>query len=101
VATKDPIPVSFYEEYWKDLRGFSRPVQARLHTFLELVGFDPDDRALLNVCQVRRILLRRVYVYPLAEGYGVFWRVKREKPKLFSPRSGTPTEIEVLAIEQS
>lgn len=89
----DFIPISFYEEYWDDLPGFSRPVQQRLRTFLELVGFDPDDRGLLDVCQTRRVWFHRVYAYPLAEGYVVFWRVKRERPRLLSLKLAPPREI--------
>lgn len=98
MATDDPFPVSFYEEYWEDLPRFPLAVQDRLHTFLQLVGFDPDDRALLEVCDVRRVRLRRVYAYQLTEGYVVFWRVKRAKSKL---KPAPPQVVEILAIERT
>jgi hypothetical protein len=100
VAISGSIPLSFYEEYWEDLRGWSKPVQLRLHTFLELVGFDPDDAGLLAACQVRRIRLHRVYVYPLAEGYAVYWRTLRSKPLLLTLRPARPTEVQILAISR-
>ena len=74
-------------------------MQQRLKTFLELLGFDPDDPALLVVCQPGRDWFRPIYGYPLTEGYVVFWRVKRG-PKAPGAKLGPPQEIEVLAISQ-
>lgn len=95
--TKPGIPISFYEEYWEDLPRFSPPVQERLKTFLELVGFNPDDPALLAVCQRGRDWFRLIYGYPLTEGYVAFWRVKRGS-KVAGRSLAPPVEIEVLAI---
>ncbi len=78
---------------------FSLPVQQRLKTFLELVGFDPDDPAVLAVCQRGRDWFRLIYGYPLTEGYVVFWRVRRG-PKAHGAKLAPPEEIEVLAISQ-
>jgi hypothetical protein len=100
VEPSDPIPLSFYEEYWDELPRLSLPVQAHLKTFLELVGFDPDDAGLLDACRVPRVRFRRVYAYELTEGYSVYWRVKREWPMFLSIRSGPPCEVEILAIER-
>lgn len=74
-------------------------MQQRLKTFLELVGFDPDDPALLAVCQPGRDWFRLIYGYPLTEGYVVFWRVKR-RSKAPGAKLASPEEIEVLAISQ-
>jgi 8-oxo-dGTP pyrophosphatase MutT (NUDIX family) len=104
VAHRSSIPLSFYKEYWEELRlrRFSLEVQHRLRTFLELVGFDPDDSGLLAVCESRRVWFRRVYVYPLVEDYFVYWRVIREKPPHFlSLKPFPPQEVQILAIEQN
>jgi hypothetical protein len=100
VVPSDPIPLSFYEEYWEDLPRLPLAVQSRLRTFLELVGFDPDDRGLLDVCQVRRVWFRRVYAYPLTDRYLVYWRVMRAKPKFLSLRPAPPQEVQIVAIDQ-
>jgi hypothetical protein len=99
-VTNHSIPISFYKEYWDELPGFSQPVQQRLRTFLQLVGFDPDDPGLLAVCQVHRVWFQPVYGYPLAEGFVVFWRVQRKRPRLFSAKLAPPKVIEVLSIAQ-
>src|SRR5438270_12777640 len=100
VATSGSIPLSFYEEYWEDLPLWSEPVQSRLRTFLELSGFDPDDPGLLAACQVRRVWFHRVYVYPLIEGYAVYWRVLRTRSPLLALRPARPTEVQLLAISR-
>ena len=100
MAISGSIPLSFYEEYWEDLPGWSEPVQSRLRTFLELVGFDPDDTGLLAVCKVRRVWFRRVYVYPLTEGYAVYWRVLRTRPPLLTLKPARATEVQILAISR-
>ena len=95
--TRAGLPTSFYEGYWEDLPRFSQPVQQRLKTFLELVGFDPDDPGLLAACQPGRDWFRLIYGYPLSEGYVIFWRVLRG-PKVPGRSLAPPKEIEVLAI---
>lgn len=94
--------VSFYKEYWGELNEdrFPLSVQHRLNTFLRWVAFDPDDAALIAVCQVTHVMFRRVYGYPLGQGYVVFWRVKREKSSAWKWRRGRPIRVEVLAIDQ-
>ena len=101
VEFSNSIPLSFYEEYWEELPRLPPPVQARLKTFLELVGFDPDDRGLLEVCRDTRIWFRRVYVYELTGGYAVYWRVIRKWPEFLTLTIPPPVEVQILAIEKT
>jgi hypothetical protein len=49
---------------------------------------------------VRRVMFRRVYGYPLAEGYVVFWRVIRRNQPFITLHPTPPVRIEILAIER-
>jgi len=96
---KGAIPLEFYEEYWQDLPTFPDPVVGRLKTFFALVGFDPYDEGLLAVCQTRYLRWRRVYGYPLSDGFVVFWRVKQEVRFRFKGEPEAPqVYVAILAI---
>ena len=100
--TKLAIPFEFYEEYFDELEHFPDRVRAGLKTFLELAGFNPDDKGLLDGCSTHRNWYRKktIYVYELPEKYFVYWTVDREMFRFITLRKPRVLKINILAIEQ-
>ena len=96
MRNQDKVPIRFYSEFYGAWDGFPETIQEELCSFLEDLQQNPDDPKWLSKCETD---VKGRFGYQFAQGYAVYWRVKRNRPKVVVDlESGKPLRIEILEV---
>jgi hypothetical protein len=88
-------PIKKYRVFDDDYDGLPSAVRDGLNTFLRQVSLDPDDKSLREISGRNK---NGDFVYPLGQGWVVYWAVKREKMGFLTLRQPKPILIEIYGF---